>query len=350
MPGSPTPGSPTPGSPTPGSPTPGSPTPGSPTPGSPTPGSPTPGSPTPGSPTPGSPTHGGPVPGSPTPGSPTPGSPTHGSPTPGSPTHGGPTHGGPVRGATMPGRVLPPLVAVLVLLGIWELYVDLGGADPLFLPAPHAVAAALYDQRAELLSNFWVTSRELVLGILAGVLVAVALAVTIHFSGVLRRALYPLLIASQAVPVVLVAVLLVIWLGFSLASKVVIIGLVSFFPVVVTTLAALEATDPELIKLMRTFGASRIQIFRHIEAPAALPGLFTGMKLAAVASVTGAVFAEQSGCNNGLGCLFTISVEQLQAPVAFAAVTLLVAFAVVVFAVLSLAERRLLPWAHRNRR
>jgi putative hydroxymethylpyrimidine transport system permease protein len=254
------------------------------------------------------------------------------------------------RSPTPLSRLAPPLIAALVLLGAWELYVDLGGADPLFLPAPHAVAAALYDQRAELFSNFGVTVRELGLGILAGVLFALALAGTVHFSPILRRALYPLLVASQAVPIVLVAVLLVIWLGFGLGTKLVIIGLVTFFPVVVTTLAALESTDPELIKLMRTFGASRAQIFRHVELPAALPGLFTGTKLAAVASVTGAVFAEQSGCTNGLGCLFTISVENLQAPVAFAAVTLLVAFAVIVFGLLSLAERRLLPWAHAARR
>ncbi len=252
--------------------------------------------------------------------------------------------------STTLGKVLPPLVAVVVLLGAWELFVDLGGADPLFLPAPHAVAAAMYDHRSELFSNFGVTVKELVLGILLGVLVAVVLAVAIHFSDILRRAIYPLLVASQAVPIVLVAELLLIWLGFGLATKLVIIGLVSFFPVVVTTLAGLEATDPELIKLMRTFGASRVQIFRHVEVPAALPGLFTGTKLAAVFAVTGAVFAELSGSNAGLGYLFTVSINQLQAPVAFAAVTLLVAFAVIVFGLLSAAQRWLLPWASPPRR
>ena len=254
------------------------------------------------------------------------------------------------RARRAPARILPPLAALVLLLGVWELYVDLGGADSLVLPAPHAVAAALYDQRSELFSNLWVTVRELILGILAGVLVAVALAVLIHFSDILRRALYPLLVASQAVPIVLVAELLLIWLGFGLATKVVIIALVSFFPVVVTTLAALEATDPDLIKLMRTFGAGRFQIFRHAELPAALPGLFTGMKLAAVFAVTGAVFAELSGSNAGLGYLFNVSLDQLQAPVAFAAVTLLVAFAVLAFALLSAAQRWLAPWASPPRR
>jgi putative hydroxymethylpyrimidine transport system permease protein len=247
-------------------------------------------------------------------------------------------------------RLWPPLLAALILLGAWELYVDLGGASPLFLPAPHAVAAALYENRDELSSNFLVTLKELALGIPCGVLIAFALAVLIHFSPLLRLALYPLLVASQAVPIILVALVLLIWLGFGLATKLTIIALVTFFPVVVTTLAALEATDPDLLKLMRTFGASRGQIFRYVELPAALPGLFTGTKLAAVASVTGVVFAEQSGSDSGLGYLFTVSVSGIQASVAFASVTLLVAFAVIVFGLLSLLERALLPWATRSRR
>jgi ABC-type nitrate/sulfonate/bicarbonate transport system permease component len=246
-------------------------------------------------------------------------------------------------------RLFPPLVAALILLGIWELYVDLGGADPLILPAPHAVAAALYDHGSELFSNLLVTAKELIPGILAGVAVACVLAVTIHFSALLRRALYPLLIASQAVPIVLVAAVLVVWLGFGLGPKVTIIALVSFFPVVVTTLSALEATEPDLIKLMRTLGASRRQIFWHVELPGALPGLFTGAKLAAVYAVTGAVFAELTGANSGLGYLFTISIENLQAAVAFAAVALLAAVAVVLFALLGALERRLLPWAAGHR-
>ena len=246
-------------------------------------------------------------------------------------------------------RLLAPLLALLILLGIWELYVDLGGADPLFLPPPHAVARALVVHRRELLSNLGVTAGELLLGLLAGVVAAALLAVVVHLSGLLRDALVPLLVVSQAVPVVLVAVVLVIWLGFGLATKVVIVALVSFFPVVVTTLAALESTDPQLIKLMRTFGASRWQIFRHVEAPAALPGLLTGARLAAVAAVTGVVFAELSGASAGLGYLFTVSLNQLQAPVAFATVTLLAALALALYGLLGLLQRWLLPWSTRSR-
>jgi putative hydroxymethylpyrimidine transport system permease protein len=243
--------------------------------------------------------------------------------------------------------VLPALLLVS-FLGAWELFVDLGGTNAAILPPPHAVAVAIYDDRQLLWSNFLVTAKEILLGILCGLLAAFVLSVTIHFSTVLRRGLYPLLVASQAIPIVLLAPLFIIWLGFGLVPKLAIIAVVTFFPIVVTTMAALEAVDPALIKLMRTFDASRLQIFRRVELPSALPGLFTGAKLAAVFSVIAAVFAEQSGSNAGLGYLFTIAYNQLLAPEAFAAVAVLCAFAIALFALLALLERRALPWIHQT--
>jgi NitT/TauT family transport system permease protein/putative hydroxymethylpyrimidine transport system permease protein len=245
-------------------------------------------------------------------------------------------------------RLLLPALALGIFFGAWELYVDLGGTNSLILPAPHAVASALYTDRGTLWSNFLVTAREVVLGIAAGVLLALILSTAIHFSQVLRRALLPLLVASQAIPIVLIAPLFLLWLGFGLMPKVAIIALVTFFPVVITTLAALEAVDPELLKLMRTFDASRPQVFYRVEVPAALPGVFTGAKLAAVFSVIGAVFAELSGSNAGLGYLFTIANSQLLAPEAFAAVVVLCLFAIALFALLAFVERRTLPWAHQS--
>jgi NitT/TauT family transport system permease protein/putative hydroxymethylpyrimidine transport system permease protein len=245
-------------------------------------------------------------------------------------------------------RLLLPALVLAALLGVWELFVDLGGSNPLILPAPHAVASALYTDRGTLWSNLLVTAREVLLGIAVGVLLALVLSVAIHFSRILRRALLPLLIASQAIPIVLIVPLFVLWLGFGLLPKIAIIALVTFFPVVITTLAALEAVDPELLKLMRTFDASRQQVFYRVELPAALPGVFTGAKLAAVFSVIGAVFAEQSGSNAGLGYLFMIADANLLAPEAFAAVVLLCIFAIALFALLGLVERRALPWAHQS--
>jgi ABC-type nitrate/sulfonate/bicarbonate transport system permease component len=238
---------------------------------------------------------------------------------------------------------------LLVLLGAWEIYVDAGGADPLILPAPHAIAKALYTDRSLLWSNFLVTAREILLGMALAAAAGLAFAVVLHFSVTLRRAVYPLLIASQTVPVPMLAPILLFWLGFGILPKLVVIAVVSFFSIVVATLAGLAAVDGDLIKLMRTFDASRASTFRHVEFPSALPGLFTGAKIAVVVAVIGAVFAEQTGSSSGLGFLFEQSIPQLLTARAYAAVVILSLFAIALFALLTLAERLLLPWAYQPR-
>jgi putative hydroxymethylpyrimidine transport system permease protein len=241
------------------------------------------------------------------------------------------------------------VLILLVLFGGWELYGDLSGVDHLLLPAPHEVAQALYDDRSLLWSSFLVTAREIVFGILVAAAVSLALAISLHLSRTLRRAVYPLLVASQAVPIVILAPLLVLWLGFGFLPKLIVIAIVCFFPIVVTTLDALAGVDADLLKLMRTFDASRLRTFALVEFPAALPGLFTGMKIAVVFAPIGAVFAEQSGSNAGLGYLFQQAIPQLLTARAYAAVFILAAFAIALFALLTLAERLLLPWAYEPR-
>jgi putative hydroxymethylpyrimidine transport system permease protein len=240
----------------------------------------------------------------------------------------------------------PAVAVVLALLGAWELYVDLGGADVLILPAPHAIAQSLYDDRGLLWSNLLVTAEELLLGIAVAIVVALALAIMILFSPTLRRALYPLLIASQAVPVPLLAPVLALWLGFGIGSKLVVIALVSFFSIVVTTLAGFAAVDGDLLKLMRTFDASRLQMFLRVQLPAALPSVFTGVRIAVAVAVIGAVFAEWNGSSAGLGFLFQQSINQLLPARAFATAVILCALSVGLFGLMTVAERRLLPWAH----
>ena len=246
-------------------------------------------------------------------------------------------------------KALPAALLLLALLGVWELYVDLGGVDPVILPAPHQVAKALYTDRSLLWSNFLITSREVLLGILVAAVAGLTLAIAIHFSQTLRRATYPLLVASQAVPVPIIAPILVFWLGFGILPKLVVIAVVSFFSIVVTTLAGLAAVDPDLIKLMRTFDATRLRTFRHVELPAALPGAFTGTRIAVAVSVIGAVFAEWVGSNSGLGYLILVSNPQLLTARAVAAVVILALFAIALFALLSLAERLAVPWACQSR-
>ncbi|HWE59423.1 MAG TPA: ABC transporter permease [Solirubrobacteraceae bacterium] len=246
-------------------------------------------------------------------------------------------------------RWLLPLLAILVLLGIWELYVKASGASSLLLPSPVDVLRALLDDRGTLWRNLKPTAAEILLGVVLGATFALLAAVAMHFSRMVREALYPLLVVSQTIPIPIVAPLLIVWLGFGLLPKLIVVALVSFFPIVVSTLSGLAAVDPDLVKLMRTFDAGRWQTFRRVELPTALPGLFSGAKVAVVFSVLAAILAEQAGSNSGLGILLTVTIENLETAEAFASVSILAAFAILLFALLTFAERRTLPWVHRQR-
>jgi ABC-type nitrate/sulfonate/bicarbonate transport system permease component len=244
---------------------------------------------------------------------------------------------------------MPAALLALALLGGWELYARLGSVDDFILPAPSEVAQALYDDRGLLWSNFTVTAREVGFGIVVALVTGLLLAVAIHFSRSARRAVYPLLVGSQAVPIAVIAPLLVVWWGFGITPKLVIIALVSFFPVVVTTLDALAAVDPDQLKLMRTLDAGRWQAFRLAELPAALPAALSGAKIGVAVAVIGAVFAEYAGSTAGLGNLILQAIPQLETARAYAAVVVLAAFAVMLFYALAWTERRLLPWAYRSK-
>jgi putative hydroxymethylpyrimidine transport system permease protein len=247
-------------------------------------------------------------------------------------------------------RTLAPLSLLAALVGVWELYVDLGGVDPVILSAPHQIAQAIADDRALLWSNFLVTLQEVGFGIAVAAVVGVVLAVVIHLFRPLRGAAYPLVVASQTIPIVLLAPLLMLWFGFGILPKVIVVALVSFFSIVVTTLDGLAGVDPQLLKLMRTFDASRWRTLRSVEFPSALPGMFTGTKIAVAVAVVGAVIGEMTGGSNaGLGYLFLLSINQLLTPRAYAAVVILSLFAIVLFALLTLAERLALPWAYEPR-
>jgi putative hydroxymethylpyrimidine transport system permease protein len=249
-----------------------------------------------------------------------------------------------------PWALWSPLVLLLVLLGAWELYVLVSGVNSLVLPSPIEVGRALVTDRGTLWHNLKPTAAEILLGMLLGTGLGLAAAILLHFSGLLRQAAYPLLIATQTIPIPILAPLLVVWLGFGLLPKLVVVALVSFFPVLVMTLAGLQAVDADLLKLLRTFEASRWQTFRRVELPSALPGVFAGAKLAAVYSVLGAILGEWAGANSGLGYLLTVTVANLEMSEAFATVFVLAAFAILLFGLLTLVERRTLPWANRAKR
>jgi putative hydroxymethylpyrimidine transport system permease protein len=236
------------------------------------------------------------------------------------------------------------------LIGAWEIYVDVGSINSLILPAPHAIAQSLWVDRGLLWSNFTVTAAEIVVGLAFALVSGLVLAVALHRLRALRGSVYPLLVSSQTIPIPVIAPLLVFWWGFGLAPKVFIIALVCFFPIVVPTLNALESIDPQQLKLMGTLGASSRQLFRFVEAPAALPGLFTGGRLAVAVAAIAAFLAEISGATRGLGLLVQQSTNQLDTARAYAAVVLLSLISLALFGALGLIERRFVPWSRVGRR
>jgi putative hydroxymethylpyrimidine transport system permease protein len=241
------------------------------------------------------------------------------------------------------------VLLLLVLLGSWQLFVAVSDYDPLVLPAPTDVASSLWEDRGLLWSNLGPTATEIVLGLALAMVFAIAVALLVHMVGPLRRAVMPLLAGTQAVPIAVMAPVLVAIFGFDLRPKVIIVAIVTFFPVLVTTLDGLASVDPGLRKLLRTFGASRWRAVRFVDLPAALPGLLSGAKIAIAVAVIGAVLAEDAGGTDGLGLVITQATNQLDTARSFAATVVLAVLAGALFAALTLAERRLVPWAPRTR-
>jgi NitT/TauT family transport system permease protein/putative hydroxymethylpyrimidine transport system permease protein len=249
-----------------------------------------------------------------------------------------------LRAALAPALVVVGLLAAWELAARWEVLADLLSIEPFLVPAPTEVAEALWEDRSLLAEDAWVTLREVVLGFLLALVAGVALAILIHLSETSRRALYPLLVASQTIPIVVLAPVLVVWFGFGIVPKLLIIALICFFPITVNAYDGLRSVDPELLKMMRTLGADRLQTLRRAELPWALPFIFSGAKIAVAVAVIGAVFGEWAGSDSGLGHLILVSSGELSTSLTFAAIAVLSAIAICLFALLALLERRVVTW------
>jgi ABC-type nitrate/sulfonate/bicarbonate transport system permease component len=256
-------------------------------------------------------------------------------------------------------EVAAPALLFVALIGLWEVAAQTGvlanillteqgagaGGDAEFLvPAPSDIADALWNDRDLLAEDAWVTLREVVLGFALALISGLALAVLIHLSKSARRAVYPLLVASQTIPIVVLAPILVVWFGFGIFPKLLIIALICFFPITVNAYDGLRSVDPDLLKMMRTLGAGRGQTLRRAELPWALPFIFSGAKIAVAVAVIGAVFAEWAGADSGLGHLILVSSGELSTSLTFAAIVVLSAIAICLFALLALVERRVVTW------
>lgn len=245
-------------------------------------------------------------------------------------------------------RVLLTAALFAVLIGAWQLVASLHVVDRLLLASPADVVSAIGRDAGLLLSNARVTLVEVLLGLAVAVVVGGAAALGMHVSRPLRDAAYPILIASQAVPIVVIAPLLVLAFNYGIGPKVAIVALICFFPITVNLLDGLRSVDRDLLKLMRTLGAGRATTLRKVELPAAMPYLFSGLRVGATVSVIGAVFGEWAGADSGLGRLVLLGTQQLETPRAYAGVVILTLMALMLFVLVSLGERIALPWRFRK--
>jgi putative hydroxymethylpyrimidine transport system permease protein len=246
-------------------------------------------------------------------------------------------------------RVWPPLALLAAAVGVWELVVRAEGVPDYLFPSPSAVGSSLGGNAGLLWGAALVTVREIVLGYLLAVTVGVAIAIVLHISSLLRRALLPILVLSQTMPVVLLAPILAILLGYGIESKLVVVAIVCFFPIVVNAVDGLRSADPELVQMMRTLHGGRFAIFRRVEFPGALPAIFSGARVAATYAAVGAVFGEWAGSSSGLGFVILQAQPALDTARIFAAIVVLSGLALGLYALVALAERLLTPWQREAR-
>ena len=257
-------------------------------------------------------------------------------------------------------RFVLPLALIAILLALWEALAQTGSlADILgiresvadtIVPAPSDVARSLWDDRELLAENGWITLQEMLGGLAIAFVLGAGFAIVLHLSETLRRAFYPVLVASQTIPIVAIAAVLVIWLGFGIGPKLAVIALICFFPITVNMLDGLRSVDASAVRMMRTLDGSRTAILRRLELPASLPQFFSGAKIAVAIAPIGAVLGEFVGANGGLGYLITQANANLLTARVFAAIVVLSAFALTLFLLIELAERALAPWGRKELR
>lgn len=243
-----------------------------------------------------------------------------------------------------------PALLLAALIGLWQaaassgLLADVLKVESFLVPSPAEIASALWENRSLLAENAWVTLQEIVLGFLCGLAIGLGFGFLLRPFETLRLSFYPLIVGSQAIPIIVFAPILVVWFGYGIGPKLAIVALVCFFPIAVATADGLRSVDAEAVKMMRTLDASRTQLLWRLEAPTALPFIFSGAKIGVTFAPIAAVFGEWVGADSGLGHLILQDNAQLETARVFAAAFVLAAIALSLYGLIALAERRVVTW------
>ena len=241
-------------------------------------------------------------------------------------------------------RRAAPLVVFALLFLIWEFAVHLTGVKEYLLPPPSKVWTEFLKRYPTVMEGAWVTTQEIIAGYLLAIVVSIPLALTVAYSRFVENAFYPVVVFLQIIPKIAIAPLFIIWFGFGFTPKLLLVFLLSFFPIVVASIAGFKAVDPEIMDFARTTGASGWKMFFKIRLPQALPDIFTGLKVGAALSATAAVVAEFVASDRGLGYLLLQYNGNLDTPMVFAIIVLLSLIGLAVYYVVEIIERITIPW------
>ncbi|WP_414733384.1 ABC transporter permease [Acetobacterium carbinolicum] len=239
---------------------------------------------------------------------------------------------------------LIPIIFILAILILWELVVNLGVVERYTLPSPSDIVNALIVNGSDIMMHTGVTFFEGMTGLLAAVFLALIMAVAMDQFPMVKKAIYPVLVISQTVPIIVIAPLLAMWFGFGIAPKIFVVVLVCFFPITVNLIEGLQSVDGELINLVRSMGATKGQIFAKIKFPSALPYFFSGLKIAATYSIMGAVIGEWLGGKAGLGVYMLRARHAFALDLVFASIVVIVILSIILFYGIAGIQRVLMPW------
>lgn len=246
-------------------------------------------------------------------------------------------------------QIWPPLVAVLLFLTVWQIATSFFDIKTWILPAPTDIAKEVTARSAALWEHTWATTKLTLAGFSIGTAVGLLLAMCLHTVPLLKSALYPLLILSQNIPTIALAPLLMIWFGFGLLPKLIVITLVCFFPVIVAALGGFTQTDRNMLRYMEMAGASKRQIFTKLELPHALPSIFSGVRIGATYSVMGAVIAEWIGSDKGIGYYMMLQKSAYRTDRVFVAIIIIVILSLLLVSLVALLEKWMIRWQQHKR-
>ncbi|MCY6485681.1 ABC transporter permease [Clostridium aestuarii] len=237
-----------------------------------------------------------------------------------------------------------PILFQIILLFIWQLVVDRGVIERYILPSPIDVISALIDILPNIKVHIYITLKEAMLGFIISIILAVILALLMDNVKIIRRSIYPILVISQTIPIIVLAPLFAMWFGFGMQPKIIIVVLVCFFPIVISLMDGLNSVDKDMINLLKSMGANKLQIFKIVKFPASIVNFFSGLRIAATYSIMGAVIGEWVGADKGLGFYMIRVKHSFAIDKVFAVVLIIIALSMVLFGILYLIQYILMPW------